>query len=95
MTIIQKDPIKTNEKTHKTVLLHPYLPVQSKSWDTEFKLCSESDCMFVVEAKSSMSFEVFPDTSTILNINTYRITDINIMQMENYILRIYIKDHTI
>lgn len=42
-----------------------------------------------------MSFEVFPDTSTILNINTYRITDINIMQMENYILRIYIKDHTI
>ena len=71
MTIIQKDPIKTNEKTHKTVLLHPYLPVQSKSWDTEFKLCSESDCMFVVEAKSSMSFEVFPDTSTILNINKF------------------------
>ena len=53
--------------------------------------------MFVVEAKYSISFEVFPDTSTILNINTYRLTDTNIMimQMENNMLRIYIKNHTI
>ena len=86
---------KKAQKTHKILSLHLNLPVQSKSLDTEFNLCSDSDCMFDVEAKSSMSFEVLPDTSTILNINTYRLTDTNIMQMENNMLRIYIKNHTI